>query len=64
MLVAIYLDDIVVAYNCQSLFWSFENELTHKFKCKDLDEKSNVLKMRIMRTTDGGQFLLVRVRST
>ena len=57
MLVAIYVDDIVVAYNCQSMFRSFRDKLTHKFKCKDLGELSKVLNMGIMRTADGGLFL-------
>ena len=57
MLVAIYVDDIVVAYNCQSMFRSFRDKLTTKFKCKDLGELSKVLNMGILRTADGGLFL-------
>ena len=58
MLVAIDLDDTVVAYNCQRVVWSFRDKLTHKFKCKDLNELSKVLNMEIIKIVVGGLFLL------
>ena len=57
MLVAIYMDDIVIAYNNQSIFRSFKDMLTTRFKCKDLGELSKALNMGITRTADGGLFL-------
>ena len=58
MLVAIYVDDIVIAHNCGSMFRSFKDKLTRRFKCKDLGELSKVLNMGIMRTADGGAVCL------
>ena len=57
MLVAIYVDDIVVAYNSQIMFWSFRDKLTNKFKCKDHGDLWKVLNMGIMQTADGALFL-------
>ena len=57
MLVAIYVDDIVVAYCDLSTFKSFKDELTNRFKCKDLGTLTRVLNMEVTRTTDGGIFL-------
>ena len=57
LLVAIYVDDIVIAYNCASMFRSFKDKLTNRFKCKDLGELNKVLNMGIMRTSDGGLFV-------
>ena len=57
MLVTIYVDDIVIAFNNQTMFRSFKDKLTHRFKCKDLDELSKALNMSITRTADGGLFL-------
>ena len=51
------MDDIVVAYNCQSLFRSFKDKLTDKFKSKDPRELSKVLYMGKMQTAVGGLFL-------
>ena len=58
MLVAMYVNDIVIAYNNQSMLRSFKDKLTTKSKCKDLGELSNVLNMGITQTGDGGLFLL------
>ena len=57
LLVAIYVDAIVIAYNTASMFWSFKYELTNRFKCKDLGELSKVLNIGILRTVDGGLFV-------
>ena len=57
MLVAIYVHDIDVAYNCPSMFQSFRVTLTHKFQCKDIGELSKGFIMGIMRTADYGLFL-------
>ena len=56
-LVAIYVDDIVIAYNNHSMFRSFKDKLKTRFKCKDLGELLKALNMGITRTADGGLFL-------
>ena len=57
MLGVIYVDDIVIAYNNQSMFRSFKDKLTTRFKCKDLCELLKSLNMVITRKADGGLFL-------
>jgi hypothetical protein len=54
---AIYVDDIIIAYNCESIFQSFRAKLTSRFKCKDLGTLTRALNMEISRTADGGVFL-------
>ena len=56
MLEAIYVDDIVISFNNQSMFKSFKDKLTHRLKCKDLGELSKALNMGITHTADGGLF--------
>ena len=43
MLVAIYVDNIVIAFNNRSMFRSFKDKSTYRSKCKDIDELSKVL---------------------
>jgi len=57
LIVAIYVDDIVIAYNDKSLFKSFQSKLTSRFQCKNLGSLTRVLNMDIARTRDGGLFL-------
>ena len=57
MLVAIYVDDIDVAYNCQGMFRTFRDKLTTKFNWKDLGELLKVLYIGFLWTTDEGLFL-------
>ena len=57
MLVAIYVDDIVVAYSSTSMFRSLKDKLTARFKCKDLGTLTRVLNMEVSRTADGGLFM-------
>ena len=37
VLPAIYVDDIIIGYNCDSMFASFRDTITNRFKCRDLD---------------------------
>ena len=57
VLCAIYVDDIIIAYNCETMFQSFRSKLTHRFKCKDLGTLTRALNMEIVRTADGSVFL-------
>ena len=52
MLVAIYVDDIVVAYSDLGTFKWFRDKLTNRFKCKDLGTLTRVLNMEVTRTAD------------
>ena len=38
MLVAVYLNDIGIAYNNESMFRSFKDKFKHRFKSKNLGE--------------------------
>ena len=51
------MDYIVIAHNNNSMFRSFKDKLTRRFKCKDLGELSKVLNMGILRTADGELFI-------
>ena len=57
MLVAIYVDDIVIAHNCGCMFSSFNDKLTSRSKCKDLGELTKVLKMLLTRILNEGLFV-------
>ena len=57
LIVAIYVDDIVIAYNDKSMFQSFQSKLSSRFQCKNLGSLTRVLNMDIARTRDGGLFL-------
>ena len=57
VLAAIYVDDVIIAHNCDSMFQSFRSKLTSRFKCKDLDTLIRALNMEIVRTAHGGVFL-------
>jgi len=48
ILVAVYVDDIVIAYNDKSLFFSFRSKIMARFPCKDLGSLSRVLNMDIV----------------
>jgi hypothetical protein len=57
ILVAVYVDDIVIAYNDNSLFSSFRSKIMTRFQCKNLGSLSRVLNMDILRTREGGLYL-------
>ena len=57
MLVAIYVDNIVIVYHNQSMFRPFKDKSTHQFKYKDLGKLSKALNMGITLTPDGALFL-------
>ena len=57
VIAAIYVDDVIIAHNCDSMFQSFRSKLISRFKCKDLGTLTRALNMEIVRTADGGVFL-------
>ena len=57
VLAAIYVDDIIIGYNCDSMFKSFRDKLMNRFKCRDLGTLTRALNMEVSRTADGGVFL-------
>ena len=57
LLVAIYVDDIIIAYNCAPMFNSFRAKLQARFKCKDLGTLTRALNMEVLRTQNGDVFL-------
>lgn len=57
VLAAIYVDDIIIGYNCDSMFKSFRDKLMNRFKCRDLGTLTRALNMEVSRTADGGVLL-------
>ena len=57
LIVAIYVDDIVIAGSSDKIVNSFKTRLFKEFKCKDLGSVDKVLNMEISRTRCGGLFL-------
>ena len=55
--VATYVNNIVIAYNCASMFRYIKDKLTHRSKCKELKQLNEELNTGIMRTADGGLFV-------
>lgn len=47
--ISFYVDDLLIAYNCDSLLRCFKEELASVFKMKDLGETRNVLGVVIIR---------------
>ena len=56
MLVAIYVNYIVIAYNGTIMSSSFKDNLTSRKKCKDLKKLLKLLIMGILRIADGRPF--------
>lgn len=54
LIVAIYVDDIIIASNDLRKIEHFKKQLGDRFKTKDLGRVNNVLKIRVERTPNGG----------
>ena len=54
LLVAMYVDDIVIAYNCAGMFWLFKDKLANYLNCNDSRELDKKLNIEIICTVDGG----------
>eukprot|EP01038_Epipyxis_sp_PR26KG_P014695 gene14695-19743_t len=61
IIVAIYVDDLIVAYSNTTLLKSFKDNLTREYKIRDLGTLDRALNMEITRTNDGGLFLSQRL---
>ena len=51
------MDDIIIGYNCDSMFASFRDKNMNRFKCRDLGTFTRALSMEVTRIADGEIFL-------
>lgn len=56
MIFAIYVDDIIKAYNSKNMTQSFRSKLTNRFISEDFGTLTRALNMEILRTADGSVF--------
>ena len=57
IILAVYVDDLVIAGTTQEAIMKFKQQITAKFECKDLGELDRILNMEVTRTVEGGLFL-------
>ena len=57
IIIAVYVDDLIVAYSNDILLTSFKDKLTYTFKIRDLGTLTRALNMELTRTPDGGLFV-------
>ena len=58
IVLAMYVDDLVIAATTQKTIMKFKQQITAKYESKDLGELDRILNMEITRTAEGGLFLL------
>ena len=53
IILAVYVDDLVIAGTTQEAIMKFKQQITTKFECKDLGELDRILIMEVTRTVEG-----------
>ena len=56
-ILAVYVDDLVIAGTTQEAIMKFKQQITAKFECKDFGELDRILNMEVTRTGEEGLFL-------
>ena len=56
-ILAVYMDDLVIAGMTQKAISTFKQQITAKYDCKDLGLLDRILIMEVVRTKEGGMFL-------
>ena len=57
ILLAVYVDDLVIAGTIQEVIMKFKQQINAKFECKDLGELDRIFIIEVTRTAEGGLFL-------
>ena len=57
IILAVYVDDLVIAGSTQKAITTFKQQITAKYDCKDLGALDRILNMEVVRTKEGGLFL-------
>ena len=57
ILLAVYVDDLVIAGTTQKAISTSKPQITAKYDCKDLGALDRILNMEVVRTKEGGLFL-------
>ena len=57
IILAVYVDDLVIAGSTQKAITTFKQQITAKYECKDLGPLDRILNMEVVRTREGGLFL-------
>ena len=57
IILAVYVDDLVIAGSTQKAITTFKQQITAKYDCKDLGPLDRILNMEVVRTREGGLFL-------
>jgi Reverse transcriptase (RNA-dependent DNA polymerase) len=57
MILAVYVDDLILATTDEAMHQDFKDKLFKRFRCKDLGPLERALNMEVSRTKEGGLFL-------